>query len=169
MPTSIRFTVVSSSLGKVMLAATERGICALALDDSEVPLQQFLQEECPGAAIVRDDAGLADWSAKIIQQLEGRCDEVDVPLDAKGTAFQQRVWRELRKIPYGSTKTYTQIARAIGHPQSSRAVGRACATNPVSIVVPCHRVIRADGQLAGYRWGIERKNIILERERTRNQ
>ncbi len=168
-PLTIRYTIVPCSLGRLILAATERGVCALALNDSDMLLQRFLAHECPDAKIVRDDAGLSAWAESVVGHIEGARRELEVPLDARGTPLQQRVWRELRKIPYGRTKTYTQIARAIGRPAAIRAVARACATNPVSIIVPCHRVIRVDGNLAGYRWGLNRKQAILRRETLADQ
>src|SRR5690242_15169392 len=122
MSDTIRYTIVSSTLGRVIVAATSRGVCALALADGDAPLERFVREECAGAEVTRDDAGLSAWAHAIIAQLDGAERALDVPLDARGTDFQQRVWRELRKIPYGRTKTYTQIAQALGRPQATRAV-----------------------------------------------
>ena len=159
----IGFTIGQTTLGKVLVASTERGISAVYLGESERSLVGALQDEYPRAEIVRA-GGNEGWLNEILQRVEGNAPNMDLPLDVQATAFQRRVWNELQKIPRGSTKTYTQVARALGKPRSVRAVARACATNPVSIVVPCHRVIRTDGTLAGYRWGLQRKEKLLERE-----
>ena len=126
--------------------------------------QSSLRKEYPRAEIQRDRNGLEGWVGKILEHLRGREPNLDLPTDVQATAFQRRVWEELRKIPYGATRTYSQVARAIGKPTAIRAVARACATNPVSVVVPCHRVVREDGNLAGYRWGLERKLALLQHE-----
>ena len=125
----------------------------------------FLASEFPGAEIIRDGAPLATWVEAILAHLDGKLPHLDLPLDVQATAFQMRVWEELHKIPYGETRTYAQVAAAIDQPAAVRAVGRACATNPASIVTPCHRVIRSDGSLGGYRWGLDRKQALLDRER----
>lgn len=160
----IGYTVASTSLGKVLVAATERGVSAVYLGETEKALVGALHKEYSNAAIHRAASGNQQWLAEILRRVEGNAPSVDLPLDVQATAFQRRVWQELQKIPRGATRTYTQVARAMGKPRSVRAVARACATNPVSIVVPCHRVIRQDGQLAGYRWGLQRKQKLLERE-----
>ena len=160
----IGYTVAPSSLGKVLVAGTERGISAVYLGDDERALVSALHKEYPRAEIARSAASNSDWLKEILSRVEGRAPSVDLPLDVQATAFQRRVWQELQKIPAGATRTYTQVARALGKPRSVRAVARACATNPTSIVVPCHRVVRADGALAGYRWGLQRKEKLLERE-----
>jgi len=160
----IGYTVANTSLGKVLVAATERGVSAVYLGENEKSLVEELHKEYANAEIVRAAAGNESWLSEIVRRVEGNAPSVDLPLDVQATAFQRRVWRELQKIPRGTTRTYTQVARALGKPQSVRAVARACATNPVSIVVPCHRVIRTDGTLAGYRWGLQRKQKLLERE-----
>ncbi len=160
----IHFTVVPSALGLMLLGGTQRGICALSLGDEEAPLVQFLNEEFPAAKIERNDEVLRDWATEIVAQLAGERPHGDLPLDVQATAFQWRVWQELCRIPYGETRTYTEIAKTLGQPTAARAVARACATNPVSIVVPCHRVVREDGSLAGYRWGIERKKKLIQQE-----
>lgn len=162
---SIRYTICDSPLGRLLVAATQRGISAVYLGDSGARLKAALKKEYPRAAIEHDQAGLGAWVSKILDHLRGREPHLDLPLDIQATAFQRRVWEELRRIPYGTTKTYTEVARAIGHPTAVRAVARACATNPVSVVVPCHRVVREDGNLAGYRWGLDRKQRLLEREK----
>jgi len=160
----ITFTVVASSLGKVLVAGTERGISAVYLGDDERLLLRALQNEYPRAQISHAATSNSNWLKEILSRVEGHPPNADLPLDVQATAFQRRVWQELQKIPLGSTRTYTQVAKALGKPNSVRAVARACATNPTSVVVPCHRVIRADGALAGYRWGLQRKEKLLERE-----
>jgi len=162
----INYTIVSSPLGRLLVAATDRGISALYLGKDDGPLESSLRKEYPRAEIQRDSNGLEGWLGKILQHLRGREPNLDLPTDVQATAFQRRVWEELRKIPYGATRTYSQVARAIGKPTAIRAVARACATNPVSVVVPCHRVVREDGNLAGYRWGLERKLALLQHEST---
>ena len=137
------------------------------LGDRESSLVDALRKEYPKAEIAQADNGGEAWLKEILQRIDGTAPSVELPLDVKATAFQRRVWQELQKIPRGATRTYTQVARAMGKPRSVRAVARACATNPVSVVVPCHRVVRADGNLAGYRWGLERKERLLERESQR--
>lgn len=161
---NIHFTIVDSPLGKLLVAATERGISALYLGESDARLEGALRKEYPRAEIRRDRNGLEGWLKKILLHLKGSEPHLDLPTDVQATAFQRRVWEELRRIPYGATRTYSQVARAIGRPSAVRAVARACATNPVSVVVPCHRVVREDGNLAGYRWGLRRKSALLEHE-----
>jgi len=163
----IGYTVAPSSLGKVLVAGTERGISAVYLGDEERSLVSALQKEYPRAEIARSAASNTNWLKEVLNRVEGHAPSVDLPLDVQATAFQRRVWQELQKIPLGATRTYTQVARALGKPRSVRAVARACATNPTSVVVPCHRVVRADGALAGYRWGLQRKQKLLERESAR--
>ena len=160
----IHYTIVNSPLGRLLVGATDRGISALYLGKDDGPLESSLRKEYPRAEIQRDRNGLEGWVGKILEHLRGREPNLDLPTDVQATAFQRRVWEELRKIPYGATRTYSQVARAIGKPTAIRAVARACATNPVSVVVPCHRVVREDGNLAGYRWGLERKLALLKHE-----
>jgi len=160
----IGFTVGNTTLGKVLVASTDRGVSAVYLGEQERDLVSALRDEYPKAELLRADNGHDDWLNEILHRVEGSAPSIDLPLDVQATAFQRRVWNELQKIPRGTTRTYTQVARALGKPRSVRAVARACATNPVSIVVPCHRVIRTDGTLAGYRWGLQRKQKLLERE-----
>lgn len=160
----IHYTIVSSPLGRLLVGATKRGISALYLGESDSRLEAALHEEYPRAEIHRDRNGFEAWVEKILAHLRGKEPHLDLPTDVQATAFQRRVWEELRKIPYGTTRTYSEVARAIGRPKAVRAVARACAVNPTSVVVPCHRVVRADGNLAGYRWGAERKRALLERE-----
>jgi AraC family transcriptional regulator, regulatory protein of adaptative response / methylated-DNA-[protein]-cysteine methyltransferase len=160
----IHYTIANSPLGRVLVAATSRGVSAVYLGDNEAKLEAELRREYPHATIERDRHGLEQWVGKIVEHLSGKAPNLDLPTDVQATAFQRRVWEELRKIPYGTTRTYTQVAKAIGRPSAVRAVARACATNPVSIVVPCHRVVREDGNLAGYRWGLSRKQTLIEHE-----
>lgn len=164
---SISYAIVPCTLGKLLVAATARGVSAVYLGNSDKPLEQALAKEYPRAEIRRESKRIAPWVRGVLGHLRGQEPHSDLPLDVQATAFQRRVWKELQRIPYGSTKTYTEVARAIGKPRSIRAVARACATNPVSIVVPCHRVVRADGNLAGYRWGLERKEMLLAAEKSR--
>ncbi len=163
--TQIRYTVADSPLGRLLLAATERGICALYLGERDQPLEEALSREFPEAERERDESGLCTWLDEVLRHLQGRQPHLDLPLDVRATAFQWRVWQELRAIPYGQTRTYKEIAESLGQPTAARAVARACATNPVSVVIPCHRVVRGDGDLGGYRWGLERKEKLLARER----
>jgi AraC family transcriptional regulator of adaptative response/methylated-DNA-[protein]-cysteine methyltransferase len=160
----IRYTIVNSPLGRLLVGATDRGISALYLGESDARLEAALQKEYSRADIRCDRKGLEGWVGRILAHLRGQEPHLDLPTDVQATAFQRRVWEELRRIPNGTTRTYREVARAIGHPSAVRAVARACATNPVSVVVPCHRVVREDGNLAGYRWGLERKRALLERE-----
>jgi AraC family transcriptional regulator of adaptative response/methylated-DNA-[protein]-cysteine methyltransferase len=163
--TTIRYTVADCPLGRLLLGGTERGICAVYLGDSDAQLEAELAPEFPAAMVQRDGTELNAWVNAILNHLNGRQPHLDLPLDVRATAFQWRVWQELRAIPYGSTRSYSDIARAIGRPKAVRAVARACATNPVSVVIPCHRVLREDGSLGGYRWGLERKQTLLDGEK----
>jgi AraC family transcriptional regulator, regulatory protein of adaptative response / methylated-DNA-[protein]-cysteine methyltransferase len=164
---NIHYTIVSSPLGRLLVAATDRGISALYLGDSDARLESALRQEYPCAQIRRGSHGsaaLEGWVSRILDHLRGREPHLDLPTDVQATAFQRRVWEELRRIPYGATRTYADVARSIGRPSAIRAVARACAMNPVSVVVPCHRVVRQDGNLAGYRWGLIRKQALLQQE-----
>ena len=165
---TIGYVVAKSSLGKILVGATERGISAVYLGDAEAKLIEELHAEYPQAELFAGGDSFGRWVQEIVHRVEGNPPRVELPLDLQATAFQRRVWQELQRIPRGSTRTYTQVARALGNPKSVRAVARACATNPVSIVVPCHRVIREDGGLAGYRWGLSRKEQLLAQERGAN-
>ena len=162
---NIGYAITNSALGPMLVAATSRGVSAVYLGDSETKLVQDLKSEYPNAQISRADHSFERWVKEIVHRVEGKPPRVELPMDLQATAFQRRVWQELQQIPRGTTKTYTQVARALGNPKAVRAVARACATNPVSIIVPCHRVIRQDGSLAGYRWGLGRKERLLENER----
>src|SRR6266700_538760 len=159
------YTIVKSPLGKVLVAATARGVSAVYLGDEENTLIAELREEYPRAEIAPATDSFQRWVREIVQRIEGKQPRLELPLDLQATAFQRRVWQELQRIPRGRTRTYSQVARSLGQPKAVRAVARACATNPVSIVVPCHRVIREDGTLAGYRWGVSRKEQLLAQER----
>ena len=161
----IKYTTAKSSLGEVLVAATDRGVSAVYLGDAPAKLVDELKEEYPRAEISAEKGVYSQWVNEIVSRVEGSAPRRELPLDLQATAFRRRVWQELQKIPRGTTKTYSEVAKALGKPRAVRAVARACATNPVSIVVPCHRVIRTDGKLAGYRWGLGRKEKLLERER----
>ena len=161
---TVRFAVVSSPLGHLLVAATDRGVCQVKLGDSRAPLERQLRDEYPRASLQHDHRALARWTAAILRHLEGKEPHLDLPTDVRATAFQQRVWGLLKKIPYGQTRSYSEIARLAGNPRATRAVARACATNPVAIVVPCHRVVSKDGTEGGYRWGVERKQRLLAAE-----
>jgi len=160
------WTIADCSLGLLLVAATDRGICFVAFGDTEDFLVDELREEFPEAEIVPDIGILQTWTAEVLRMVEGRPPRETLPLDVRATAFQQQVWHALTQIPLGETRTYSQIARALGRPKAQRAVGRACATNPVSIVIPCHRAKREDGGLAGYRWGKDRKEKLIAVEKT---
>jgi len=165
--TSIHFAVGQCSLGAVLVAATEKGVCAIFLGDDPDALVRNLQDRFPAAQLVGGDAEFEGTVAAVIGFIETPAAGLDLPLDVRGTAFQQRVWQALRTIPAGQTTTYTDIAQRIGAPQSVRAVAGACAANPIAVAVPCHRVVRSDGGLSGYRWGVERKRALLDREAIR--
>ena len=160
----MEYSITKTTLGHVLVAVTERGISAIYLGENDKHLLKELRAEYPEAELQENSSSHGDWLKEICKRIDGARPSVELPLDVQATAFQRRVWNELQKIPLGTTRTYSQVAHALGKPKSVRAVARACATNPVSIVVPCHRVIRADGQLAGYRWGLQRKQELLDRE-----
>jgi AraC family transcriptional regulator, regulatory protein of adaptative response / methylated-DNA-[protein]-cysteine methyltransferase len=161
---SIRFAVGQCSLGAILVAATETGVCAIAIGDDPDALVRTLQDRFAKATLTGGDRDFEHWVAKVVGLVEAPRLGLDLPLDVRGTAFQQRVWQALREIPAGATATYSEIARRIGAPNAVRAVAHACAENPVAVAIPCHRVVRRDGDLAGYRWGIERKRALLARE-----
>jgi AraC family transcriptional regulator of adaptative response/methylated-DNA-[protein]-cysteine methyltransferase len=160
----IMYTTTTSPLGSLLVAATERGLCTVRFGESVAELEQALVREFPAATIRRDDPALRPWVDALVRYLDGRQPQLDLPLDVQATAFQSRVYEALRAIPYGSTRSYSQVAQAIGQPTAVRAVAHACATNPVALVIPCHRVVRDDGNLGGYRWGVERKRALLTQE-----
>ena len=161
----INFTISECKLGKILVAATEKGICAVTFGDDVEILTSKLREEFPKAEIIEDQQSLGGFIEAILENLDGNGTLDALPLDLQATAFQLRVWSELRKIPFGETLSYKQVAEKIGNVKAVRAVARACATNPVAIITPCHRVIGTNGSLSGYRWGIERKKTILENEK----
>ncbi len=161
----IHFAVAQCVLGALLVAASGNGVCAILLDDDPQVLVQSLQQRFPHAELVGADTGFEEWVARIVGFIEAPGVGLDLPLDLRGTAFQRRVWQALRELPPGQTLSYSDLARRIGLPGSARAVARACASNPLALAVPCHRVVRTDGSLSGYRWGVERKRLLLERER----
>ncbi|HEV2333914.1 MAG TPA: bifunctional DNA-binding transcriptional regulator/O6-methylguanine-DNA methyltransferase Ada [Stellaceae bacterium] len=162
---TIRFTIVKTALGWALVAATSRGICMTALGDERAPLEAELRRRFPAALIWPADAALTAWAEEIVRFVTRPDAQPDLPLDIRGTAFQAQVWRALQKIPPGRTSSYSEVAAALGRPQAVRAVARAIASNNLALLVPCHRVVRSDGDLAGYRWGRERKRALIARER----
>ncbi len=160
----IRFAVGACSLGIVLVGRSERGICAILLGDDPEALARDLQDRFPRARLVGGDARFEELVAKVVGFIEAPARGLDFPLDPRGTAFQQRVWQALRTIPAGETMTYAVVAGRMGSPTSVRAVAQACAANAIAVAIPCHRVVRSDGALSGYRWGVERKRALLERE-----
>lgn len=162
--TRIRFALAECSLGSILVAATGRGVCAILMGDDPDALARDLQDRFPRAELIGGDAEFERLVAKVLGFVETPALGLDLPLDVRGTAFQQRVWQALRQIPAGETASYTDIARRIGAPKSVRAVAQACAANALAVAIPCHRVVRNDGRLSGYRWGVERKRALLERE-----
>jgi AraC family transcriptional regulator, regulatory protein of adaptative response / methylated-DNA-[protein]-cysteine methyltransferase len=161
---TITFAIASTPLGRMLVAATDRGLCAVRFGESATELERAVREEFHAAVLHRDDAAMGRYIEPLLASLRGENTTLDLPLDVLATAFQKRVWETLRTIPRGETRSYTDVAREIGDPQAVRAVARACASNPVAIAVPCHRVVRSDGELAGYRWGVERKRKLLQAE-----
>jgi len=161
---TIQFAIIPSALGRMLVAATSRGLCAVRFGESAIELERGLREEFRAAKIHRDDAALRPYVQPLLAGLRGEDTTIALPLDVRATAFQKKVWDELRRIPRGETRSYSDVARAIGDETAVRAVARACASNPVAIAVPCHRVVRSDGDISGYRWGVERKKKLLEQE-----
>jgi AraC family transcriptional regulator, regulatory protein of adaptative response / methylated-DNA-[protein]-cysteine methyltransferase len=162
---TIDFTIANSPLGQLLLAATPRGVCRVMIGDRATALERDLRDEYPRATVRRNDRILSPQVRALLEHLRGDSPHADLALDVRATAFQWKVWRHLQAIPYGETRTYREVAAAIGRPSAIRAVARACATNPVALVVPCHRVIRTDGSMGGYRWGIPRKEKLLAQEK----
>ena len=162
--TEIRFAIGECSLGSILVAQGERGVCAILLGDDPDRLARDLQDRFPHAHLIGGDAGFEGLVAKVVGFVEAPKLGLDLPLDVQGTAFQQRVWQALREIPAGATASYAEVANRIGAPKSVRAVAQACGANPLAVAIPCHRVVRTDGGLSGYRWGVERKRALLERE-----
>ena len=160
----IRFATAQCSLGWVLVAATDKGVCAIDLGNAPGPLVDRVRARFSESEFVEGDPAFAQWVAQILAFLDAPRGSLDIPLDILGTAFQRRVWLALREVAPGSTISYGQIAARIGSPKAARAVAQACASNMLAVVVPCHRVVRKDGELGGYRWGIERKRRLLERE-----
>ncbi|MBD2727810.1 bifunctional DNA-binding transcriptional regulator/O6-methylguanine-DNA methyltransferase Ada [Nostoc sp. FACHB-892] len=161
---NIVYAIAPCPLGYLLVATTEKGICAVKLGDKANKLEHILNQEFHQAQIVRDDHTRKEWIQAILNLIAGDETHLDLPLDVRGTAFQKQVWQALQKIPYSETRTYTDIARDIAKPLAVRAVGNACGANPTALIVPCHRVLRSDGSLGGYRWGIERKQKLLIQE-----
>jgi len=161
---NISYTIADSHLGRLLVAVTERGVCAVRLADNDAELEKDLRDEFPQAQITRADTVLREPVQKILNHLDNNEPRLNLPLDIRATAFQRQVWEKLRAIPYGQTVSYGDVAKALGKPGAVRAVGRACATNPVALIIPCHRVVREDSSLGGYRWGLERKKKLLEHE-----
>ncbi len=161
---TIAVAIVASPLGRLLVASTGKGLCSVKLGDDDAALREDLRHEYPAATFVEDAAPLAEAVEQILAHLDARVPHLDLPLDVRGTAFQWQVWRYLQSIPWGETRSYSQVARDIGRPSAVRAVARACATNHACLVVPCHRVVGADGTLTGYRWGVARKQALLARE-----
>jgi AraC family transcriptional regulator of adaptative response/methylated-DNA-[protein]-cysteine methyltransferase len=162
----IRYTLSDSPLGRMLVAATGKGICAIQFASSDDELEHGLRREFPFARWHRDDEGLQKWKELMLQHLRGEKRHASLPLDIQATAFQRRVWSYLQSIPFGATKSYGEVAKAIGNPKATRAVARACASNPVAVAIPCHRVVRSDGEMGGYRWGMQRKKTLHAIERS---
>lgn len=160
----IHFSQGRCSLGAVLVAATERGVCAILLGDNADETVRDLEQRFPRARLTRADAAFDELVTRVVRHVEDPACGGELPLDIRGTAFQQRVWKALSDIPAGSTRSYTDIARSLGAPRAARAVARACAANPLAVAIPCHRVVSSDGNLTGYRWGMERKRELLARE-----
>jgi AraC family transcriptional regulator of adaptative response/methylated-DNA-[protein]-cysteine methyltransferase len=161
---AIAYTIVDSSLGRMLVAGTAKGLCSVKLGDRDAELEADLRREYPSAAIRRENGAFDAWVRALVAHVAGASPALDLPVDVQATAFQWKVWRYLQSIPYGETRTYSGVARDLGHPSATRAVARACATNHVCLVIPCHRVVQKDGGLGGYRWGIERKRRLLQKE-----
>ena len=164
METTIRFAIGECSLGAILVAQSEQGLCAIMLGDEPEELARLLQDRFPQAELVGGDREFEQTVAQVIGFVEAPRIGLDLPLDVRGSAFQQRVWRALQQIPAGQTASYSDVASRIGAPKAVRAVAQACAANPLAVAIPCHRVVRTDGSLSGYRWGVERKRLLLERE-----
>ncbi|WP_321473347.1 methylated-DNA--[protein]-cysteine S-methyltransferase [uncultured Paludibaculum sp.] len=162
--TGMRYATTQCSLGWVLLAAREDGVCAILLGDAPEELTKDLQKRFPRETPWEDGVGLRAWLAQVVEAIERPGTALTLPWAERGTRFQQRVWRELKAVPAGSTTSYRELAARVGNPKAVRAVARACAANPLAVAVPCHRVLRVDGELAGYRWGLDRKRALLERE-----
>jgi AraC family transcriptional regulator of adaptative response/methylated-DNA-[protein]-cysteine methyltransferase len=165
----IRYDILDTPAGWLLVGATSKGVCAIQFGNSAQKLEQSAHAEFPAADLQRDPEFLRPWAAQLRAHLGGRLQKLDVPLDIQATAFQRRVWEYLQSIPYGSTQSYGEIAKALRQPNAARAVARACAANPVAVVIPCHRVVRGDGAEGGYRWGTARKRKLLLMERAEGE
>jgi AraC family transcriptional regulator of adaptative response/methylated-DNA-[protein]-cysteine methyltransferase len=163
--TTIRFAIGECSLGSILVASSEKGVCAISMGDNPDALARDLQDRFSKANLIGGDRDFEKTVAKVVGLIEAPRVGFDLPLDVRGTAFQQRVWQALREIPVGSTASYTEVAVRIGLPKAARAVAQACGANALAVAIPCHRVLRTDGDLSGYRWGVERKRVLLEREK----
>jgi AraC family transcriptional regulator, regulatory protein of adaptative response / methylated-DNA-[protein]-cysteine methyltransferase len=162
--TSIRYTCADSPLGRMLVAATEKGICAIQFGERDEELVEGLKREFPFAVRKRDDETMRSWTEAVLRQISGHKLNRSLPLDIQATAFQKRVWTHLQSLPFGTTQSYGRVAKAIGQPNAARAVARACASNRIAVAIPCHRVVREDGEMGGYRWGVERKRALLQME-----
>ena len=162
----IQYRILDSALGRLLIAATDRGVCAVAMGASDAELERNLAREYPAATLTRAAKPLERWADEILARVNGQKPRADLPLDVRATAFQWQVWRALAGIPRGETRTYGQLASAIGRPRAARAVARACATNPIAVAIPCHRAIASSGAISGYRWGVARKKALLASERS---
>ncbi|MGB3653482.1 MAG: methylated-DNA--[protein]-cysteine S-methyltransferase [Rivularia sp. (in: cyanobacteria)] len=163
------YTIIPCSLNYLLVATTQKGICSVKLGDTKEELESNLYKQFHRAELIFDSRIHQNWMQAILNFIDGKQPHLDLPIDIRGTAFQKQVWQTLQKIPYGETSTYKDIANQINKPSSVRAVGNACGANPTALIVPCHRVVKNDGSLGGYRWGIERKRKLLDRERNREQ
>jgi len=161
----IKYTISDSPLGRLLVAVTDKGVCSVAMGDRDIQLERALRDEFPEAKLTREETSLKQTVKHVLRHLEAKEPRLDLPLDIRASAFQRQVWEKLRAIPYGQTLSYSDVAKALGKPGAVRAVGRACATNPVALVIPCHRVVREDQSLGGYRWGLDRKKKLLEQEK----
>ena len=164
----IRYSIAQTSLGLVQVAQTDAGVCSIILGDTEEEMQLELEDRFPGKSFAKIEEDPSGWLLDIVNYIEAPTGDIHVPMDLGGTAFQREVWEALRAIPAGDTHSYTEVAHTIGRPKAVRAVAGACAGNKLAVVIPCHRVVRSDGSLSGYRWGVERKRQLIERERILN-
>ncbi len=166
---TIRYTCTNSPLGRMLVAATDKGICAIQFADTDDELTEGLKREFPFSVRKRDDASMRSWTNTVLRQVSGHKPNRSLPLDIQATAFQRRVWDHLQSLPFGTTQSYGEVAKAIGRPTAARAVARACASNRIAVAIPCHRVVREDGEMGGYRWGVERKKALLQMEQQGSQ
>ncbi len=161
---AINFTIADSPLGRLLVATTDRGVCRITLGTNDVRMERDLRDEFSAADVARDDGALHATVTEVLRRIDGAEPATELPVDVQGTAFQLQVWRELTQIPRGETRSYREVAEAVGKPHAARAVGNACGSNPVAIVVPCHRVVASDGGLGGFGWGLDRKRVLLDNE-----